>query len=75
MRIRWTVPAADDLQNIKNYLQQHYPAFRRTDRAGNLPECPLAENLTEPGQTRPPERHKRTGIDTAPLRRSLFRES
>jgi plasmid stabilization system protein ParE len=27
MRIRWTVPAADDLQNIKNYLQQHYPQF------------------------------------------------
>jgi hypothetical protein len=25
MRIRWTVPAADDLQNIKNYLQQNYP--------------------------------------------------
>jgi len=22
MRICWTVPAADDLQNIKNYLQQ-----------------------------------------------------
>jgi plasmid stabilization system protein ParE len=27
MRIRWTVPAADDLQNIKNYLQQNYPHF------------------------------------------------
>ena len=27
MRIRWTVPAADDLQSIKNYLQQHYPHF------------------------------------------------
>ena len=27
MRIRWTVPAADDLQNIKNYLQQNYPQF------------------------------------------------
>ncbi len=25
MRIRWTVPAADDLESIKNYLQQHYP--------------------------------------------------
>ena len=30
MRIRWTVPAADDLQNIKNYLQQHYPQFAET---------------------------------------------
>jgi toxin ParE1/3/4 len=27
MRIRWTVPAADDLLNIKNYLQQNYPQF------------------------------------------------
>lgn len=27
MRIRWTVPAADDLENIKTYLQQHYPQF------------------------------------------------
>ena len=27
MRIRWTVPAADDLENIKSYLQLHYPYF------------------------------------------------
>jgi addiction module RelE/StbE family toxin len=27
MRIRWTVPAADDLENIKIYLQRHYPHF------------------------------------------------
>jgi len=27
MRIRWTLPAADDLQNIKNYLQQNHPSF------------------------------------------------
>ena len=27
MRIRWTVPAADDLKNIKDYLQQHCPQF------------------------------------------------
>ena len=25
MRIRWTLPAADDLEGIKDYLQQHYP--------------------------------------------------
>jgi len=24
MCIRWTVPTADDLENIKNYLQEHY---------------------------------------------------
>ena len=27
MRIRWTVPAATDLESIKSYLQQHYPHF------------------------------------------------
>ena len=27
MRIRWTLPAADDLEGIKGYLQQHYPHF------------------------------------------------
>jgi plasmid stabilization system protein ParE len=27
MRIRWTLPAVDDLEGIKNYLQQNYPHF------------------------------------------------
>jgi plasmid stabilization system protein ParE len=27
MRIRWTVPAAEDLEGIKNYLEMHYPHF------------------------------------------------
>jgi len=27
MRIRWTVPAAEDLESIKNYLQRHYAHF------------------------------------------------
>jgi toxin ParE1/3/4 len=27
MRVRWTVPAVDDLESIKNYLQQHHPHF------------------------------------------------
>jgi plasmid stabilization system protein ParE len=27
MRLRWTVPSADDLENIKNYLQRNYPDF------------------------------------------------
>jgi toxin ParE1/3/4 len=27
MRIRWTAPAADDLESIKNYLHQNYPQF------------------------------------------------
>ncbi len=27
MRIRWTVPAADDLESIKNYLVRQFPTF------------------------------------------------
>lgn len=27
MRIRWTIPAADDLESIKNYLDENYPQF------------------------------------------------
>jgi len=27
MRIRWTVPAADDLEAISSYLRQHDPHF------------------------------------------------
>jgi addiction module RelE/StbE family toxin len=27
MRIRWTMPAADDLASIKDYLQQHFPPY------------------------------------------------
>jgi addiction module RelE/StbE family toxin len=27
MHLRWTAPAADDLESIKNYLQQHFPHF------------------------------------------------
>lgn len=27
MHIRWTVPAADDLESIKHYLLEHHPHF------------------------------------------------
>jgi hypothetical protein len=27
MRIRWTIPAAEDLEGIKNYLARRYPHF------------------------------------------------
>lgn len=30
MRIRWTAPAADDLEHIKDYLQEHYPHFAQS---------------------------------------------
>jgi toxin ParE1/3/4 len=27
MRIRWTIPAVNDLESINSYLRQHYPQF------------------------------------------------
>lgn len=27
MRVRWTIPAADDLESIKDYLLKHFPHF------------------------------------------------
>ena len=27
MRLRWTLPAAEDLEGIKNYLDDHHPGF------------------------------------------------
>ena len=45
MRIRWIVPSADDLHNIKDYLQQHYPQFAEPT-VRNLPAYPFPENLT-----------------------------
>src|ERR1035437_10159138 len=42
-----------------------------TDRADDLPAYPLSWNSTQPRQTRPPERHKRTDAYAAPLRGGL----
>jgi hypothetical protein len=46
MRIRWTVPAADDLQNIKNYLQQNYPHFAEPTVRTIYQRIRFLENLT-----------------------------
>src|SRR5260370_35863988 len=75
MRIRWTVPAADDLQNIKNYLQQHYPHFAEPTVRVIYQRIRLLKTSPNRGRARPPERHQRTGADATPLRRGLFRES
>jgi plasmid stabilization system protein ParE len=46
MRIRWTVPAADDLLNIKNYLQQNYPQFAEPTVRTIYQRIRFLENLT-----------------------------
>jgi plasmid stabilization system protein ParE len=52
MRIRWTIPATDDLENIKNYLDRHHPEFSEPtvraiyNRARSLKRIP---NIGRPG--------------------------
>ena len=52
MRVRWTLPAAEDLESIKNYLQEHYPHFAETTvRAiyNRIRSLKVAPNLGRPG--------------------------
>jgi toxin ParE1/3/4 len=58
MRIRWTVPAANDLESIQNYLQQHYPDFAEStvrtiyQRIQSLKASPSRGRLGHRGGTR-----------------------
>jgi hypothetical protein len=52
MRIRWTVPAANDLAGIKDYLQEHFSHF--AEPTDDLQAYPFPQNRTEPRETRPP---------------------
>lgn len=61
MRIRWIVPAADDLESIKNYLQQHYSQFaeptvrtiyQRIRSLKTHPNRLVNQHKKEPRQTR-----------------------
>jgi plasmid stabilization system protein ParE len=75
MRIRWTVPAAEDLESIRNYLQQHSPHFAEPTVRTIYQRIRSLKNLTEPGQTRPSKRHQGTGAYAAPVCRGLRGES
>ena len=60
MRIRWTVPAANDLEGIKNYLQKHFPHLAEpTVRTiyKRIRSLRIAPNRGKPGH--------RTGIELA----------
>jgi addiction module RelE/StbE family toxin len=65
MRIRWTLPAADDLESIKRYLSQYYPHFAeptvRTiyQRIGSL--------KASPDRGRPGHRSGTRELSLAPL--------
>ena len=71
MRIRWTVPAAEDLESIKTYLHQHYPHVAEPTVRIIYQRVRSLKTLPRPGQTRPPQRYTRTCAYAASLRRGL----
>jgi plasmid stabilization system protein ParE len=74
MRIRWTVPAADDLESIKNYLQRHYQHFAEPTVRTIYQRIRSLKNA--PNRGRPGHRSgTREGADAASLRRGLLSQA
>jgi plasmid stabilization system protein ParE len=44
MRVRWTPAAAEDLQNIKEFLQKHQPHFAQATTVELYDTNPFLEN-------------------------------
>ncbi len=65
MRIRWTYPAADDLESIKNYLQQNYPHFAEPTVRAIYERIRLLKTSPELG--RPGHRRGTRELPLAPL--------
>jgi len=65
MRIRWTVPAADDLLSIKNYLQQNYPNFAEPTVRAIYQRIRLLK--TSPNRGRPGHRSGTKELALTPL--------
>ena len=72
MRIRWTVPAANDLEGIKNYLQKHFPHLAEPTVRTIYKR--IRSLRIEPNRGKPGHRTgtKRTRAYTASIRRCLF---
>jgi toxin ParE1/3/4 len=52
MRIRWTVPAADDLESINRYLEQEHPEFSKATMRtiyGRIQSLKASPDLGRPG--------------------------
>lgn len=65
MRIRWTVPAAEDLVSVKNYLQQHYPQFAESTVRTIYGRVQSLK--TSPNRGRPGHRAGTSELPLAPL--------
>ena len=79
IRIRWTLPAADDLKDIKRYLDMHYPKFscstvrKLYDVSAHSRPCPNgAESASSPAREKSSFIHFRaswfTGFTLRPLK-------
>ena len=65
IQIRWTAPAADDLESIKNYLQKHYPHF--AEPTVRMIYRRIRALKTAPHQGRPSRRSGTRELTLAPL--------
>ena len=65
MRIRWTVPAAGDLEAIKNYLQEHYPRFAEPT-VRTIYHC-VRSRKTNPNRGKPGHRSATRELTVTPL--------
>jgi plasmid stabilization system protein ParE len=70
MRIRWTVPAAGHLEDIKDYLQKHSPHLAEPTVPTVYKRIGSLKNVAEPRQTGTPCRNKRVRAYATSLRRS-----
>ncbi len=70
MRIRWTAPAADDLEIIKDYLEAHYSHVAETT-VRTIYRRVVALKMS-PYHGRPGYRSGTRELSLAPLRMSWF---
>jgi plasmid stabilization system protein ParE len=75
MRLRWAFPAADDLQSINQYLQQHDPHFAELTVRTIYQRIRFLK--TSPNRGRPGHRSgtRELILDAAPLYRGLRGEN
>lgn len=65
MRIRWSLPAAEDLEAVKRYLERHYPHFAEPTVRRIYEE---ARSLKKwPNRGRPGRRHGTRELVLTPL--------
>ena len=65
MRLRWTIPAADDLEGIRNYLESNYP--RLAEPTVRAIYRHIRSLKTSPYRGRPGQRAETRELPLSPL--------